>query len=194
MSEQMSLISMTGMVEADLVRSYVPAPGPALPARFRLTISSRLAGRRRHDDRGHMHPESLHPLTRPARKREHPAWLRGIYAGVFLYFFLCAINVMTGGLKMMVKAPPTSEWVDGLMGLATNPFAALMAGVIVTAIVQSSSFTTTLIITMAAARIMPVETAVFAVMGANIGTSVTGILVSMANVRIRRQFRRAFTA
>jgi len=32
------------------------------------------------------------------------------------------------------------------------------------------------------------------VMGANIGTSVTGILVSLANIRIRRQFRRAFTA
>jgi sodium-dependent phosphate cotransporter len=47
---------------------------------------------------------------------------------------------------------------------------------------------------MAAAGTLHVDAAIFAVMGANIGTSVTGILVSLANIRIRRQFRRAFTA
>ena len=133
------------------------------------------------------------PLTRPAPAREHPAWLRGIYAAVCLYFFLCAINVMTGGLKTMAHAED-SAWLDGLFAHADNPFVALMAAVFITAIVQSSSFTTSIIIAMAAAGNLDVRAAIFAVMGANIGTSVTGIIVSLANVRIRRQFRRAFTA
>ena len=139
-------------------------------------------------------PHETSSLTRPAAAREYPAWLRFIFAGVGLYFFVCAINVMSGGLKMMADAPPTSEWIHSLLGHATNPFAALMAGILVTAVVQSSSFTTTIIITFAAGQVISVEAAVFAVMGANIGTSVTGIIVALFNVRIRRQFRRAFSA
>ena len=128
------------------------------------------------------------------RPREMPVWVRGVLAGVFLYFFICAINVMSGGLKMMAVAHPTSEWIDKILGGATNPFAALLAGIFVTAVVQSSSFTTSIIITMAAAGVIQVDAAVFAVMGANIGTSVTGIIVALLNMRIRRQFRRAFSA
>jgi len=135
-----------------------------------------------------------HSLTRPDGKRTIPGWLRGIYAGLFLYLFLCSINVMGGGLKMLMHAESSEVWIDRVFGLADNPFVALMAGVFVTAIVQSSSFTTSTIILMAAAGTLHVEAAIFAVMGANIGTSVTGILVSLANIRIRRQFRRAFTA
>ena len=40
-----------------------------------------------------------HSLTRPDGKPTIPGWLRGIYAVLFLYLFLCAINVMGGGLK-----------------------------------------------------------------------------------------------
>jgi len=134
-----------------------------------------------------------HSLKSPDT-RKHRAWLRGIYAGIFLYLFLCAINVMSGGLKMMANAESSRARIESFFDFADNPFVALLAAVLVTAIVQSSSFTTSMIITMAAAGTLKVDAAIFAVMGANIGTSVTGILVSMANIRIRRQFRRAFTA
>ena len=133
-------------------------------------------------------------LTKPDGKGTTPGWLRGIYAGLFLYLFLCSINVMGGGLKMLMNAESSQVWIERVFDLADNPFVALMAGVFLTAIVQSSSFTTSMIITMAAVGSLQVEAAIFAVMGANIGTSVTGILVSLANIRIRRQFRRAFTA
>jgi len=135
-----------------------------------------------------------HSLTRSDGKGTIPGWLRGIYAGVFLYLFLCSINVMGGGLKMLMNDDSSQVWIDRFFGLADNPFVALMAAVFLTAIVQSSSFTTTLIIGMAASGTLHLDAAIFAVMGANIGTSVTGILVSLANIRIRRQFRRAFTA
>jgi len=135
-----------------------------------------------------------HSPRRPDGKGTIPGWLRGIYAGLFLYLFLCSINVMGGGLKMLMNTPSSQVSIEKFFALAENPFVALMAGVLVTALVQSSSFTTSMIITMAAAGTLHLDAAIFAVMGANIGTSVTGILVSMANIRIRRQFRRAFTA
>ncbi len=126
--------------------------------------------------------------------REHPAWLRGVYAAVCLYLFLCAINVMSDGLKMMVGAPPTSEWIKEMFSGAANPFVALTAAILVTAIVQSSSFTTALIITLVGVGEMNVEMAVYAVMGANIGTSITNNLVSIGTMRIKRQFRLGYTA
>lgn len=130
-------------------------------------------------------------LTRPAPTAHRPAWLHGILGGLALYLFLSAINVMGKGLKGIGKE---TDWLENLLGQADNPFVALMGSVLVTAIVQSSSFTTSLIITLTAAGIMDVEAAVFAVMGANIGTSVTNIIVALGQVRIRRQFRRAFAA
>ncbi|WP_258867921.1 Na/Pi symporter [Alkalilimnicola ehrlichii] len=61
-------------------------------------------------------------------------------------------------------------------------------------IVQSSSFTSALIVTLVATGEMTLGTAVFAIMGANIGTAVTGVIVALANLRIRSNFRRSFTA
>ena len=133
------------------------------------------------------------PLTRPSppRAREVPAWLRGVCAGVFLYLFLAAINAITGGLRMFADS---TDRLEKIFAYGENPLVALMGGVFVTAVVQSSSFTTSLIIAAVAARQMSLETAVFAVMGANIGTSITNNLVSLGTIRIRKQFRRGYTA
>ncbi len=123
--------------------------------------------------------------------RGHPAWAHGIAAGLCLYFFLSAINVIGSGLKHVGK---NTDALERFLSGADNPFVALLGSVIVTSLVQSSSFTTSLIITLTAAGVMDVEAAVFAVMGANIGTSVTNTIVALGQVKIKRQFRRAFTA
>ena len=129
------------------------------------------------------------PALSPPR-RSFP-FLNALFAIVALYLFLCAINVMGSGLKGIGKQ---SDWLETIIAQGDNPLFALFGAVLVTSIVQSSSFTTSLIITMVAAGQMPIETAVFAVMGANIGTSVTGLIVSLGTMRIRRQFRRAYSA
>ena len=133
-------------------------------------------------------PSSPTPLSQPSSARETPAWLNGIYAGICLYFFLAAINVMGAGLKSI------GPGVKNFLEQAHNPVVALMGGVLVTAVIQSSSFTTSLIITLVAAGQMDLETAIFAVMGANIGTSITNNFVSGFTMRIRDQFRRAYGA
>jgi sodium-dependent phosphate cotransporter len=137
------------------------------------------------------------PPPRPDARIPFPGWRHGLYAALFLYLFLSAINVMGAGLKTLGHS---TDWLQRLLAHGDNPFIALCGAMLVTAIVQSSSFTTSLIITLVAAKelggpeILKMETAIFAVMGANIGTSVTNTIVSLGNVRIRRQFRRAFTA
>jgi solute carrier family 34 (sodium-dependent phosphate cotransporter) len=136
-----------------------------------------------------LEPMTPTPSLSPPR-RSFP-FLNALFAIVALYLFLCAINVMGSGLKGIGKQ---SDWLETIIAQGQNPLFALFGAVLVTSIVQSSSFTTSLIITMVAAGQMPIETAVFAVMGANIGTSVTGLIVSLGTMRIRRQFRRAYSA
>ena len=116
-------------------------------------------------------------------------WLHLLLAGFSLYFFLCAINVMGAGLKAIGKE---TSWLADAIAQGDNPLVALMASVLVTSVVQSSSFTTSLIITLVAAGELSAGTAVFAVMGANIGTSITSLIVSLGTMRIKRQFRRAY--
>lgn len=128
---------------------------------------------------------------RGPKPRETPSWLRGVYAGLCLYLFLCALNIMGAGLSAFGNE---SDALIRLFAYGENPFISLLGAVLVTMIVQSSSFTTALIITLVAAGEMSLGTAVFAIMGANIGTAVTGIIVALANVRIKRNFRRSFTA
>lgn len=155
------------------------APGlAALPAAVKMTASKNK-------------PQPAGVLGRRGTVREQPMWIYGIYAGICLYLFLAAINIMGSGLKTFGEA---SDWMQRIFSYGTNPFAALLGALFITAVVQSSSFTTALIITLVASGELSLETAVFAVMGANVGTSVTGIIVSLGNIRIRRQFRRAFTA
>jgi solute carrier family 34 (sodium-dependent phosphate cotransporter) len=135
----------------------------------------------------HASRSALSPPVPP----EVPAWLRGVYAGFCLYLFLCAINIMGSGLGTFGGA---TDWMQRAFAYGENPFVALLGAVLVTVIVQSSSFTTALIITLVATGEMALGTAVFAIMGANIGTSVTGVLVSLASIRVRSDFRRSFTA
>jgi solute carrier family 34 (sodium-dependent phosphate cotransporter) len=130
-------------------------------------------------------------LSPPAPPVEVPVWLRGVYAGVCLYLFLSAINIMGAGLGTFGAA---SDMLERAFAFGANPFIALLGAVLVTVMVQSSSFTTALIVTLVAAGEIPLGTAVYAIMGANIRTSVTTVLVSLASVRVRNDFRRSFTA
>lgn len=136
-------------------------------------------------------PSTERPAFARDVPREVPAWLRGIYAGLCLYLFLAALNVLGAGLGAFGS---DSDLLTRAFALGANPFIALMAGLLVTMVVQSSSFTSALIVTLVASGEMTLGTAVFAIMGANIGTAVTGVIVALANVRIKRNFRRSFTA
>ena len=106
-----------------------------------------------------------------------------------LYFFLGGVKLLEAGIKGL-----GSEFTDALFDNVENPLAGLFVGVLATVLVQSSSVTTATIVGLVASGVVPVESAVPMIMGANIGTTVTNTLVSMANLRDSEDFRRAFTA
>ena len=92
------------------------------------------------------------------------------------------------------------KWASGgsagakeLFEFATNPFLALLVGTLATALVQSSSTVTSVIVGLVAGG-LPIASAIPMVMGANIGTTITNTLVSLGHVRKKSEFRRAFAA
>jgi len=118
------------------------------------------------------------PACRAQLKPNGPAWIRRV-------------------VDDHVVVEPVGEqkdWLYRLFGYARNPFLALLVGILITAIFQSSSFTTSFTVGMVAAVHFPLECAIPIVMGANIGTSVTCVIVSLGYVRRGDEFRRAFAA
>jgi sodium-dependent phosphate cotransporter len=76
--------------------------------------------------------------------------------------------------------------------LFDNPFAGLVTGILVTVLVQSSSTSTSIIISMTAGDLITIKNAIPMIMGANIGTSVTNTIVSLGHMGNKDEYRRAF--
>uniref|UniRef100_A0A8K9Y5H8 Sodium-dependent phosphate transport protein 2B n=1 Tax=Oncorhynchus mykiss TaxID=8022 RepID=A0A8K9Y5H8_ONCMY len=74
----------------------------------------------------------------------------------------------------------------------SNPVAGLVIGVLVTVLVQSSSTSSSIVVSMVSSGLLEVQSAVPVIMGANIGTSVTNTIVAMMQAGDRNEFRRAF--
>jgi sodium-dependent phosphate cotransporter len=87
-----------------------------------------------------------------------------------------------------------ADYTDAVFTSVATPIAGLLAGILATVLVQSSSVTTSTIVGLVASGVISVETAVPMIMGANIGTTVTALLVSLTHVRHSTEFGRAFTA
>jgi sodium-dependent phosphate cotransporter len=129
------------------------------------------------------------PGRAPALASTH--WLRGAAALLLLYTFLVGVRGLGGGFKLL-----GTGLVEQFFAATANPFVGLALGILATAIVQSSSVTTSMIVALVAAPDdpLPIANAVPMVMGANIGTTVTATLVSLGHVGNRIEFRRAFAA
>jgi solute carrier family 34 (sodium-dependent phosphate cotransporter) len=83
---------------------------------------------------------------------------------------------------------------EELLHTVSHPLAGLFITMAATALIQSSSTTTTIIVTLVAAGQLSLPMAIPMIMGANIGTTVTNIIVSLGHITRKVEFRRAFTA
>ncbi len=117
-------------------------------------------------------------------------WLIWALILFMVYLIILAVGMVGSGFKW---ASGGEEGARKLFEFATNPFMGLLMGTLATAMVQSSSTVTSVIVGLCAGG-LPVSTAVPMVMGANIGTTVTNTLVSLGHVRDKKEFRRAFQA
>lgn len=92
--------------------------------------------------------------------------------GMFLY----GMHVMAEGLQHFAGGR-----MQKLMGFLTkNKLMAILAGTLVTAVIQSSSATTVMVVGFVNAGMMNLAQAVGVIMGANVGTTITAWMVSMS--------------
>ena len=114
--------------------------------------------------------------------------VESILVVVLVYFFLVSIKLLAAGFEAL-----GGDFTNLLQNTVRSPFVGLAMGVLVTSVVQSSSVTIATVIAMVGSGQLPVQMAVPMIMGANIGTTITNTLVSMAHVPHRPEFRRAVT-
>jgi len=122
------------------------------------------------------------PLSRGAKARR---WLWLLF---LVYVMLTAVSVIGSGFKLA-----TAEHARSLFEFASNPVMGLIIGMVGTALIQSSSTVTSIIVAMVAGG-LPITIAVPMMMGANIGTSITNTIVSLGHVADKAEFQRAFNA
>ena len=106
-----------------------------------------------------------------------------------LYLFLVGIKGLSIGIKHL-----GGDFAKTVIETTSNSFVALFIGIISTAIFQSSSTTTSLIVGMVGGGALTLSGAIPMIMGANIGTTITNMLVSMGHINRSNEFRRAFAA
>jgi len=105
----------------------------------------------------------------------------------FLYFFLLGLNLLGSAAKVIGGCTAGS-----LFGDDTNPVASVMVGIICTVLIQSSSSTTSIVVSLVGAESVSVRSGIFMIMGANIGTSVTNTIVAMGHLGDGDELERAF--
>ncbi|CAE7352088.1 SLC34A1 [Symbiodinium sp. CCMP2592] len=110
----------------------------------------------------------------------------GVLASI--YFFLMGLDMM--GSSFLVLG---GKGAGDLFTIVDNPITGLMVGILATVLVQSSSTSTSIVVGLVGAGQVSVKYAIPIIMGANIGTSVTNTIVSMAHAGERLELERAFS-
>ena len=125
------------------------------------------------------------------------------FAGVMMGFFknekiklaglLCSgLGLIFVGLEVMSSEqafgnPLVEDLFTNVFKTIDFPLLLILVGIIFTALIQSSSAATGVVITMVGTGVLPLELALFIVLGANIGTCVTALLASVgANANSKR--------
>ena len=101
-----------------------------------------------------------------------------------LVWLLAGVGVFIVGMNFMGDALEKSagSGMKKFLGkISNNRFSGLAVGTGVTAIIQSSSATSVMVIGLVSAGVMTLTQATPILLGAKIGTTVTGLLVSLKN-------------
>ncbi len=125
------------------------------------------------------------------------------FAGVMMSFFkaekiklagslCCGLGMIFVGLEVMSSEQAfgnhlVENMFTDIFKMINHPLLLILVGVIFTGLIQSSSASTGVVITMVGTGILPLNLALFIILGANIGTCVTALLASVgANANSKR--------
>lgn len=116
-----------------------------------------------------------------AKKRTHK------YIGEFLIGFgilFLGLNILTNVVKPLGQYPAFN---NVLVSFSRNPLLGILAGTVVTAILQSSSVTTGMVLGLAMVNLIDLKAALPLVLGCDIGTCITALIASVGtNISARR--------
>jgi len=120
----------------------------------------------------HMTGDTPHVVVRAQRTMWYLFLAIGLFGG--LGIFLYGMNLGAGGLQ---KA--AGDRLRGILSVLTsNRFLGLLVGIVVTAIVQSSSATSVMVVGLVSSSLMTLQQAIGVLMGAHIGTTITVQLIA----------------
>jgi sodium-dependent phosphate cotransporter len=114
---------------------------------------------------------------------------RTLVIGVSILLFLLSIELMGLSIAQMAEG-----WTNSISRVTENPFVGLFIGLLSTALLQSSSTTTSIAVAAVASSAISLQNAIPIVIGANIGTTITSTIISMSYISKQKEFRKAVAA
>ena len=112
-------------------------------------------------------------LVRYVSKNEQRRAQGALVLGLGLVFF--GMSVMGDAMDPLRDFEPFQDWMAGM----SNPLSGILAGALFTALVQSSSATTGVVLALAFEGLIGIEAGIALVLGANVGTSITAQLAAI---------------
>ncbi|MFM0469916.1 Na/Pi cotransporter family protein [Paraburkholderia strydomiana] len=111
--------------------------------------------------------------------------VRARYIGKAVFYFgliFFALDLISAELKPLQERPQFKEW----LALAEAPWAGVLAGLVFTALVQSSSVTTGLAILLVQQGVLPPQAAIPIVIGSNVGSTSTALIAGLGMSSVAR--------
>jgi solute carrier family 34 (sodium-dependent phosphate cotransporter) len=122
-----------------------------------------------------------------------PTWRQNVKIALYLLgtllLFFFAIQLMVGSLTNLGEV-----MAQAFVFATSNPFNGLLIGLLVTAMLQSSSTTTALVVAFVASGSIGLDSGIPIMMGANVGTTITSSIVALGFINKKKEFKRAFAA
>ncbi len=175
-SSSATTVMVIGFVNAGLI-TLSQAAGVIMGANIGTTVTGLLVA---------LNPKDIAPaallvgvVAMTFIKKKAAQYAGQIFAGLGLLFL--GLNAMSSAMEPLRSFPP---FIDMMVAFANNPLLGVLAGMVFTAVVQSSSASIGILQALAMQGAVPdIRAAVFILMGMNIGTCVTAILAALGGGR-----------
>lgn len=103
--------------------------------------------------------------------------------------FMLSINLLSHSFQGLQE-----DIASLILSVTMNPFIGLFIGLLLTAVIQSSSISTSMVVALVGSGTISLSAAVPLIMGANVGTTLTSTVISLSFITSKRAFRKAISA
>ncbi|MCX4312804.1 MAG: Na/Pi cotransporter family protein [Clostridia bacterium] len=114
-------------------------------------------------------------------KKDKVQKVGGILAGFGMLF--AALSLMSGAMNVFAE----SESMRNFLATFENPFLLVLVGIVLTALVQSSSVITSITITTVVSGLISLDQGIYITIGSNVGTCVTALIAGLTSTRNARR-------